>query len=448
MLNSVLISSDTVTGTPSVHGVDINHQFGGGAASGNRIALATMAHHVGQMTGGGFFTGGEFNAWSKANAGGTDFTSANSAGITTGSNPVVKLQSGATFFRSLTGEEIDFAVETGATTKHVAGLLIVPLSTHAVAGNDGLDSAVIIAAQGGATAGLPYGIVFGFQQSQWPFDPSNPYASLITVQNGFSPSTNPPVIAWGIDFLQLQATQGVFRAPGTSIDPAGNYQIGTGYIEPQSNGLAIDVIGQVVTAVVVANGGANYLPGIIIKDTIGGLYTVASVSGGAVASVTILQAPVAKQPTITVSTTSVTPNGTGDYGSGCTLMLTWSAARTSLSLNPSGGPVTFGGMIARQGLASSAPATGATITIAAGVSDYRILGGGTLASLTVQLPTSPINGQLIRICSQIAITALTVKDGSGGTADVQTPPAWLAAGGGFSAQWGANAAAWWCSVGA
>jgi hypothetical protein len=446
LLNSVLIAADTVTGAPSVHGFDINHQFGGGSGGyGNRIGIAALAHHIGQMSGGaGFFTGGEFNAWSRANAGGTGLTRNTAQGILTGSNPVMRLQSGATFFSAGTGAEIDFAGETGSSSKLVTGLLIVPLSTHAVAGVDGLDSAIIIGAQQGATATLPYGLVFGFQQSQWPFDPSNPYASLITVQNGFNPSANPPVIAWGIDYLQLQATAGVFRAPGTSIDPAGNYQIGTGYIEPQASGLAIDVIGQIVTGAAVATAGSNYAGGVILKDTIGGLYQVASLSGTGVASVTILQKAVAKSPTATVSTTCVTPNGSGDYGAGCTLTLTWSATRTALSLNPSGGPVNFGGIAARLGMASSTPTTGGVVAIGAGISDYRILGGGTLAALSVELPAAPANGQPVRVTSQVAITALTVKDSAGSTADIQTGPSSLTAGGGFSAIWNQAASAWWC----
>jgi hypothetical protein len=71
-----------------------------------------------------------------------------------------------------------------------------------------------------------------------------------------------------------------------------------------------------------------------------------------------------------------------------------------------------------------------------------------LATLTVELPASPANGQTIRMSSQVAISVLTIKDSAGGTSDVQTPPTALAAGGAFSAQWNAAASVWWCSVGA
>jgi hypothetical protein len=109
--------------------------------------------------------------------------------------------------------------------------------------------------------------------------------------------------------------------------------------------------------------------------------------------------------------------------------------------------LTIGGSIQRQGMASSTPSSGSTIAIASGVSDYRILGSTTLAALTVELPASPANGQTIRVSSQVAITALALRDAAGGTSDVQTPPTTLIAGGGFSAQWNAGASVWWCSSG-
>jgi hypothetical protein len=109
--------------------------------------------------------------------------------------------------------------------------------------------------------------------------------------------------------------------------------------------------------------------------------------------------------------------------------------------------LTVGGTLQRQAMISSTPSSGSTIAIAAGVSDYRILGSSPLGALTVELPPSPANGQVVSVSSQVTITALTVRDGSGGTSDVQTPPAALAAGGGFSAQWNASASVWWCRVG-
>jgi hypothetical protein len=109
--------------------------------------------------------------------------------------------------------------------------------------------------------------------------------------------------------------------------------------------------------------------------------------------------------------------------------------------------LTIGGGFIRQGMASSTPISGSTVAIPAGVTDYRILGGSGLATLIVELPATPANGQAVRISSQVAITSLLLRDGAGGTSDVQTPPTAIAAGGALSAQWNAQASVWWCSVG-
>jgi hypothetical protein len=109
--------------------------------------------------------------------------------------------------------------------------------------------------------------------------------------------------------------------------------------------------------------------------------------------------------------------------------------------------LTIGGTVQQQGMVSSAPSSGATVAISAGVSDYRILGSSPLSALTVELPASPVNGQMIRVSSQVAIASLSVRDSGGGMSDVQAPPVALLAGGAFSAQWNASASVWWCSVG-
>jgi hypothetical protein len=109
--------------------------------------------------------------------------------------------------------------------------------------------------------------------------------------------------------------------------------------------------------------------------------------------------------------------------------------------------LTIGGTVQQQGMASSAPSSGATIVISPGVSNYRVLGVSPLAALTVELPASPANGQMICFSSQVAIASLSVRDSAGGMSDVQAPPAALSAGGAFSAQWNASSSVWWCSVG-
>jgi hypothetical protein len=59
-----------------------------------------------------------------------------------------------------------------------------------------------------------------------------------------------------------------------------------------------------------------------------------------------------------------------------------------------------------------APTSGATITMTVATGMYLILNpAGTLATLTIALPTSPVNGQLAMISTTQQITALTLTTG-------------------------------------
>jgi hypothetical protein len=453
-LNSITIAGDQVNGTPAVHGLDVIHHYGGSAMTGRRIALYALASmNVALAPGAGtFMTGAELGILVSANAGGTGLLLSNSAGNLTGANPVAGVLSGGTNITAACGVEVDLAIAAGGSTRRNIVALLDTLSNHAVQGSAGLDAFLIFTTQTGSTAPMVFGAQFGDQEAPWPFDTANPYAALIYVVDGLNPFTYPPTIAWGIDMLQLQATYGVFRAPGFCLNPggaSGTIQLGTGYFSAQSNGIAIDAKGQIVTGAAVAAAGTGYLATNIMVDTFGGIYKVLTVSSGGVATVQIMQAPVSTSPPSNpVPTRCITPvqTSTQDYPSGCTLNLNWSASSTALALNPSGGPMSIGGITARLGMASSTPSTGGTVSIGAGISDYRILGGSTLAALTVKLPGTPSNGQTVKVTSQVAITALTVQDSAGSTSDIQTPPSSLAAGAGFSAQWNNAATAWWCDV--
>jgi hypothetical protein len=60
-----------------------------------------------------------------------------------------------------------------------------------------------------------------------------------------------------------------------------------------------------------------------------------------------------------------------------------------------------------------APLTGATVTMAAAQDRLVIDPAGTLAALTVQLPPSPVEGQLASFSTTKALTVLTVQGQSG-----------------------------------
>lgn len=62
---------------------------------------------------------------------------------------------------------------------------------------------------------------------------------------------------------------------------------------------------------------------------------------------------------------------------------------------------------------ASVPVTGATVTLPKGATDVYLTPAGTLATLTVKLPPSPMNGVVVSLASSQVVTALTVQSASG-----------------------------------
>lgn len=82
-----------------------------------------------------------------------------------------------------------------------------------------------------------------------------------------------------------------------------------------------------------------------------------------------------------------------------------------------------------QSYSLQTPTTGFSITIGAGVKTLLLEPAGTLASGTITMPASPIDGQEIRVSSTQSISALTLSGNSGQT--ISNPPTTLLAGQGF-----------------
>jgi hypothetical protein len=352
------------------------------------------------------------------------------------------------------GLEVDAGIQGTATSAGRAGIYITDYNSTSQ--GYWTDNALWFAGSTGSTL-WRYGINFGDTQP-WPID--NTYGTVIGANLGGSSygAAQTAKAKWGIDFQNVIFPSdgnpydgGFLRSNGFSVDGAGTINQGSCYHRWSSSGLAIDCKGAVGVGATIANPGSGYTAGTtaVTATAYGGVWVISVNSSGVPSAVyEQLVAPVYPSTATPANPVAVTPLNRAEQGTGLTLNIAWNTTASTLSLNPSGGVVVQGGAVARQGMASSTPATSGTIAITAGVSDYRILGSATLAKLTIELPPSPANGQMIRVSSQVAVTALTVLDSGGGTSDVQTPPTALPASGGFSAQWNTTASAWWCCVGA
>lgn len=70
----------------------------------------------------------------------------------------------------------------------------------------------------------------------------------------------------------------------------------------------------------------------------------------------------------------------------------------------------------------TAPLTGTSVTVANNIGKLVIDPAGTIAALTVVMPSAPVDGQTLSISSSNTVTALTLTPGSGQTI-AQTPTA-------------------------
>jgi hypothetical protein len=77
-------------------------------------------------------------------------------------------------------------------------------------------------------------------------------------------------------------------------------------------------------------------------------------------------------------------------------------------------PMVVKSVIVSQSVFAVAPTTGQTITIPDNYGDYLVMPAGTLATLTINFPAVPIDGQEITIKTSQALTALTLS-GNGKT---------------------------------
>jgi hypothetical protein len=223
-LNWIVIPWDQVNypGDQGVNGLAINHNFGGGNATGGRQALqvsleqvaGTQSHAAGINP---FFVGGTFYAYANASEGGANPpTSGSQSGQLFGLNAWGRLKPGATGFTSVVGAEINWSANSGSSYYWNAGLLLVLSEDHAVHGTANIDAGMVITAQTGVGTGLDYGISFS-SGAQWPLS-----ASGTLIFAGTGNTTN------GIDFSTTTFSGSSLKMPGFLVSGTGHVSMHAG----------------------------------------------------------------------------------------------------------------------------------------------------------------------------------------------------------------------------
>ena len=213
--------TDTVDATSAggLYNVYIGHALGGAGLKGHRTTLQSFLSMT-ATTGNGagnnkFYTAFGATAQASANDSGTNTVG---AGNLFGSNPICQLLSGATYWNSCVGEEVDVAVKSGATkVYHKEGLKVVQLSDDLIQGTLE-DFGYGLANQASGTApGWNFGFQFGMSEGWWPMAATG---TMIGTRPGFAGGPA-YAAAHGVDFSSVTFSSDAFKSAGFLVDPTG-----------------------------------------------------------------------------------------------------------------------------------------------------------------------------------------------------------------------------------
>ena len=343
-LATITVSSDTADGTAAANGAitGLNITQNVGAAKGGRAGIWQQLNVGALAAAGQEMVGIQANCFA--------FASTNTNGALLQAIAATNVARANSSVGSLCNE-FDYSAETGSSVSTKIGLQITLGTADAVAGSSQDAGLMFTNANPAASSpGMSHGIQFGSLSHGWPINPTTGTIIGAVQEVAYKASARTvafvPVTAFaGVDFLNVGFFGYAFRSAGFSVDAGGQISTGNAAISRNATGIAIDIPRQIVTAAAVAAGGGgggigtnDYYTGDILFDANGGQYRVATVTAGAVATVTVLVPSTAVTPPTNPVTT------TGGSGTGCTLTLTWSV-RNTLALNPSGGATTFGGAV-------------------------------------------------------------------------------------------------------
>jgi len=256
----------------------------------------------------------------------------------------VNLGAGARNWAYVAASELAISRYNGANGvggMNIAGLLYYNEdSSHAT----GAESYVTMA-QSSSHAGAPNGVgmrtalLLGRPDCMWPLDRAVAWVVSTAPQTNNNPNGTarlPQAAVGGIDFWNVNFSTAAMRSTGVVI---GNAQVtvGAGRLSEGANGLVIDSLGYSGAVSGVAAGGAQYQVNDQLYDGYGGIIQVTAVGGGG--NVTAANYIAGREPYVFGATPTNPISTTGGSGNGAaTVNVTWTQ-RSTLALNPSGGPV-------------------------------------------------------------------------------------------------------------
>lgn len=201
----------------AISAVRMQHAISTGAGAGNRITLypiliksvaapGTTKALKGYLP---FFAKSFFSAGDGGGSG-------TEMGNAYGGAFQVNLTSGATYYETVQGIEVDVSMQTGSSAKYKNGLLIAGVNSDAVKGST-WEAMLSFTKEGSSTATWDRGIDFTYPPGSWPFHSGT---TLIGSSGAGS-------IGYGVDLSSLTISTSAFKSPGFNVNGSGGTNVAT-----------------------------------------------------------------------------------------------------------------------------------------------------------------------------------------------------------------------------
>lgn len=221
--NEISVNSNNLTGLSNSlnPALKINHIFGGANAVGGFMGVLQsleLTSATGNVSSTGFYVANQDVAVGAANDNGTAGAT-NGRGALFAHNSSVRLQNTATFWQSITGDEIDVAAAAGTSVNEKHGLSIVQTSIDAVSGTLE-NSAINISNQVLTSSGWTCGLCFGDYSGVNPMQTSGTLIGTFN-QGGSVGGGAMGTVAHGIDISNYIFSSDAFKSPSFNVDGSG-----------------------------------------------------------------------------------------------------------------------------------------------------------------------------------------------------------------------------------
>ena len=369
-LNTDTADQDAVTGNFGI--LALRHNFGGGAHSGGRIPFLIELTQIGTTTGDNDYVLSAQRATIGYNMGGVEGTP---AGRVYGGNFQLLIQNNATYLKvaNMFGEA-NLRVKDSASVETIRGASLILLEGHTNPGTY-KNIGVTLGAQHNVAKTWDLGYGFGTESGDWCLkdDASMFFAVLQTGCGGQGKIAplRPQKAGWCLDFPYVTYASGYARGPGFSIGSTGDVNVANATLEKVSDGVALDVKRQIVTAIAISQPGqgsgsgvGNYFPGEPVFGPAGGRYMVVTTKVVAAAIVNAGSGGTTGTQTVTGTTGTGTKfQLTVTVSSGALSSIDAVAVQGSYTVNPTDAfdePVSGGGL------------SGASVSLSIGIATFTI----------------------------------------------------------------------------